>query len=114
MLVSQKAEALLSPILEEKQKLETLDKKVTEALAGIDAVIQQKLDLLSQDMLDKQKAFETGFGDSLAALHKEIESGLANVAEKQRAYADAVSKRIESAQQLADSQKTAIEGQVVS
>jgi chromosome segregation ATPase len=110
MFVSQKAEALLSPILEEKQKLEVLDKKITEALAGIDAAIQEKLDILSQDLIGKQMVFETGFSESLAALHKEIETGIADAVNDQHALADTLSKRIDSAQHQVDAQKVTIEG----
>ena len=109
-LVWQKAEALLSPIQAEKEQLEVLDRKVAEALSGIDGAIQQKVDLLSGGLSGKQQALETELHESLAALRKELETSSADSVHAQHALVDKLSQRIDGAQQEMDTQKTVLDG----
>ena len=118
MIVSQKAEALLSPILRQKEHADALEKKVTEAIAGIDGTIQQKMDATVQQKIDasaeviaaNQKSMQEELNKSIEAIKKEMEARVVQSANEQQAAMTNIAKHVDAGQKQVEMLKVGLDG----
>lgn len=110
-LVSQKAEMLLTPIVDQKQELDTLGKKLSEGITGIEGVVQQKVDAAAEKLDGRISALEGELQTTSESLRKGIETNIADLLKKEDALVKNLSQRIDNCQTVGNSQKLALEGQ---
>ena len=108
-LVSQKADALLTPITDQKLELESLTKKLDEGIAGIEGVVQQKVEPLVQTLDTKLKGLEERLGTTNETLQNSLEVKAAEFHQKQDELAKELSQRIDGCEKQAGVQKAALE-----
>lgn len=87
-LVSEKADAVLTPVADQRQQLDALSKKLEEGVAGLDGMVQQRIGPLLKEL-------ETKIGESLTALRKEFEESVAAVLKRQEEIVKSLSQRFE-------------------
>jgi chromosome segregation ATPase len=110
-LVSQKADALLTPIVDQKKELETLGNKLEEGIAGIDGIVDQRLKTVVEPLQAKLQELEAGLGTATAELRKDVETTVADLGRKQDELVKDLSERIEGSENVARSHTTALEAQ---
>lgn len=101
-LVSQKADAVLTPIVEQKQELEALTKKVEEGIAGLDGMIQERTDPRLKDL-------EAKFDELISTLRTESTAKVTEVLKNQERIFKNLAQRIDANVQGATTLKGALE-----
>jgi chromosome segregation ATPase len=108
--LSQKAEAVLNPMGDQKKELDALSKKVDEGVSGIDGLIQQRLGEFSKKLESKLMDLTTMMDTAAATSKKNLDAGIADLVQKQDALAKNLTQRIEKEEKTsADTLKAATE-----
>jgi chromosome segregation ATPase len=110
-LVSQKADAVLTPIVDQKQELETLTKKLEEGIASIDGMIEEKVAPRTKTLEERLNAILDEFHSSHEAIQKTMESGVNNLRNNYDAMLTKLSQRIDSCEKVEGSHKSLLEGE---
>jgi chromosome segregation ATPase len=110
-MVSQKADVLLTPMTDQKQELESLTKKLAEGIAGIDGVVQQKMEPLAEKLDHEVKALENEFHTTNEKFHKGLDGSVVDLLQKRDEIVKNLSQRVDSCEKLAGVQKAAVEEQ---
>ena len=110
-LVSQKADALLTPMVDQKQELDNLDKQLSEGIAGIDGIIQQKMKPLVEKLDNEVKALEEEFHATNEKFHKGLDGSVVDLLQKEDENLNSLSQRVDGSEKIADAHKTALEEQ---
>jgi chromosome segregation ATPase len=110
-LVSQKADALLTPITDQKLEVENLSKKLKEGIAGIDGVIQQKMEPLVEKLDNEVKALEEEFHATNEKFHKGLDGSVVDLLQKADDTVNSLAQRVDGCEKIADAHKTALEEQ---
>lgn len=108
-MVSQKADALLTPMTDQKQELESLSKKLDEGIAGIEGVVQQKIEPLIEKLDKEVKALEDEFKATNEKFHKGLDGSVADLVQKEDESLNLLSQRVEHCEQSEGAQKTALQ-----
>lgn len=108
-MVSQKADALLTPMTDQKQELEGLSKKLAEGIAGIDGLVQQKMELLAEKLDHEVKALEDEFHTTNEKFHKGLDGSVVDLVQKESETVKTLSQRVDRCEQIAGAQKPVIE-----
>jgi chromosome segregation ATPase len=111
--ISQKAEALLNPMRDQKKELEILTKKVEEGISGFDGLVQQRLGELTEGVETKLKDLAATLDSSVATARTNLDAGIADLLQKQDALAKNISQRIEKGEKTAEAQRAVLEQQKV-
>jgi ABC-type transporter Mla subunit MlaD len=110
-MVSQKADALLTPMTDQQQELDGLSKKLAEGIAGIDAIIQQKMGPLVEELGNKVNVLEDEFHTTNEKFHKGLDGSVVEVIQKEDAVVKNLSQRVDGYEKFAGVQKAALEEQ---
>jgi len=110
-LVSQKADALLTPIVDQKQELDELSKKLADGIASIDGLVQKTVEPLGRQLEEKLKAIADELHATNETLHKEVNTSAASLRQNQDILVKNLSPRIDGCEKLGGSQKAALEEQ---
>jgi len=107
-LVSQKADALLTPMTDQKQELDTLSKKLDEGIAGIEGVVQQKVEPLVERLDNEVKALEDEFHKTNETFHRGLDGSVADLLQKEDQTILGLSQRVEACEKHAVAQQAAL------
>ena len=101
-LVTEKADAVLTPIVNQKQELEFLTKKLEEGLASLDGTVQQRVQPLLQEL-------EAKIGETVAALRNDFQTGVSDVMKKLEELAKSLSGRVDAGEKASTALKSTLE-----
>jgi hypothetical protein len=108
-LVSQKADALLTPITDQKLELENLSKQLADGIAGIDGVVQQKMEPLAQRLDQEVKALEDEFHATNEKFHKGLDGSVVDLIQKEDDNLKSLSQRVDRCDELGGAHKAALQ-----
>ncbi len=109
--VSQKAEALLTPMEDQKKELVDLAKKVEEGIAGIDGLIQQRLAEHSEQDEAKHKDITAALDTAVSTVRKDVDEEITGAIRKEDELLKNISQRIEKDEKVVETQRTVLETQ---
>ncbi len=99
--LSQKADAILSPMGDQKKELDELSKKVNEGISGIDGLIQEHLGEFARKFETKMMDLTTMMDTAAATSKKNLDTGIADLVQKQEALAKNLAQRLEKEEKTA-------------
>ncbi len=110
-MVSQKADVLLTPMTDQKQELESLTKKLAEGIAGIDGIVQKKMEPLAERLDNELKALEEEFHTTNEKFHKGLDVSVVDLVQKEDETVKTLSQRVDRCEQITGVQKSGLEEQ---
>ncbi|HTP14108.1 MAG TPA: hypothetical protein VMM37_10780 [Bacteroidota bacterium] len=109
--VSQKAEAILTPMDDQKKELAALARKVEEGIAGIDDTIRQRLGEHLEEDEAKHKDITVALDTAVSTVRKDVDAEITGAIKKEDDLLKSISQRIEKDEKVVETQRTVLETQ---